>query len=321
MRPKGITDEQFIEVWNRLGSPTLVAKELNLSIRNCQERRSKLNLETWNDTSVRRKVIKSHEGRIDLTIEKGTIIVFSDAHFWPNVRTTAFRGLLALIKQLKPVAIICNGDAFDGGTISKYPRIGWDNKPTVKEEIDAVTSFLWEIYQTGREIGCSTFCWPLGNHDARFETKLASAAPQFEGVKGFALKDHFVEWKPCWTTWINDVTCITHFYHTGLHDTHNNVLKAQVNYISGHTHSLKWTPWTDATGHTKYGVNTGTLANALDSHNADYQQGRHGNHRSGFAVLTYRDYKLQMPELVSVWDEDTIEFRGHLLDADTGEIV
>ena len=69
--------------------------------------------------------------------------------------------------------------------------------------------------------------------------------------------------------------------------------------------------------HTLWGVDTGCLAEALGDHNLDYQQGRHGNHRSGFAVLTFRDGLLLMPELAMKHDEDSFEFRGHVLDADT----
>jgi len=318
------TDEAFIELWNKLGSPALVAKELGGSVRTVHERRRTIEsrhgvkLDTWNDTSSRRTVIKHNEGRVDLAIDNGTVIVFSDAHFWPGVRTTAFRALLSLIRQIKPAAVINNGDAFDGGTISRYPRIGWDKKPSVLEELRAVDACLSEVEAAAKG---AELVWPLGNHDARYETKLAASAPEFEGVRGFHLKDHFPNWKPCWTCWVNDDTCITHFYHSGIHAVHNNILKGQCNYVTGHTHSLKVTPWTNARGVTMWGVDTGCLADALGPHNLDYQQGRHGNHRSGFAVLTWRDGRMLMPELVSVWDEDTVEFRGHLLDADTGAII
>jgi len=319
------TEEEFVAMWNKLGSPTRVAKELGITERKVYERRNYIqsktgvDLKSWNDTSSRRITLKHDEGRIDMNIENGTVIVFSDAHFFPETRTTMQRSLCTLIKQLKPAVVVCNGDAFDGGTISRFPRIGWDKKPTVIEELNAVDLYLEEIRNSA---GLGTeFVWPLGNHDARYETRLAASAPEFEGVHGFHLKDHFPHWKPCWTFWINEDTCITHFYHTGIHDGHNNLLKGQCHYVTGHTHSLKTTFWTNAMGKTIYAVNTGTLNDALGSHNLDYQQGRHGNHRSGFAVLTYKDGRLLMPELVMKYDEDSFEFRGHVLHADTGEIL
>ncbi len=254
------------------------------------------------------------DGKVNLDIKNGRVIVFSDAHFEPNVRTTSFRALLSAIKKFKPVAIICNGDAFDGGSISRYPRIGWDKKPSVKDELDAVETSLEEIEDIAKG---AQLIWPLGNHDARYETYLAAHAPQYEGVQGFSLKDRFPFWKPCWTCWINDETCITHFYHTGMHAVWNNLVKGQCNYVSSHRHSPEVRAYTNARGNTLYGVDTGTLAEAMDSHNTDYMQGRHGNHRSAFAMLTYVDGQLLMPELIQKWDEDTVQFRGELLNADT----
>lgn len=315
-----ISKEKFIEVWNRLGSPKLVSVELDMSLRRVHDQKTRYGLETWNDTSSRRIVKVAHEGRIDYSIDNGSVIIFSDAHYWPNERTTMHRALLAMIRQIKPVLIINNGDAFDGGTISRWPRIGWDKKPSVIEELNAVKKSLDEIESAAKEVKCSDLIWNLGNHDARYETKLAASAPEYEGVQGFHLKDHFPTWLPSWITWINGETCVTHYYHTGIHATHNNILKGQCNYITGHTHSLKVTPWTNAKAETLYGVDTGCLADALGSHNVDYQQGRHGNHRSGFSVLTFRNGKLLMPELCQKFDEDSFEFRGHILDADTGKI-
>ncbi len=316
---KKVSDAKFIEIWERLGSPKLVAKELDMSVRYVLLNKNRLNLTTWNNLGTQR-VIKA-EGRIELTIEEGCVIIFSDAHYYPNFVSTMHRALLALIPHLKPIAIINNGDSFDGGKISRYPRIGWDKKPTVKEELDANLERLQEIYKAGKKAGCHNFIWNLGNHDARFETKLAAQASEFEGVFGFSLKDFFPEWSPAWTTWINNDVCVTHFYHTGLHATHNNILKAQCHYISGHTHSLQVRPWTDAKGETKWALDTGTLADALSFHNLDYQQGRHGNHRSGFGIIHFRDGKLLMPELVMKHSENSFQFRGHLFDADTAEAV
>lgn len=319
-----ISDEQFIQMWKSLGSPGLMSEKTGISARNIMERRRKVErkygveLKTWNDQSPRNIVIKHDLGQIDLAIDNGTVIVFSDAHYLPDVRSTGHRALVGMIKQLKPSHVINNGDSFDGGSISRYPRIGWDKKPTVLEELRAVDEALEEIRSVA---GSAHLIWNLGNHDARYETKLAANASEFEGIQGFHLKDHFPHWRPAWTTWINGETCITHFFHSGIHAVHNNLLKAQCHYVTGHTHSLKVAMWTNAKGETLYGVDTGTIAPSLGMHNVDYQQGRHGNHRSGFAVLTYKNGELLMPEIVQVWDEDTVQFRGHLLNADTLEIV
>lgn len=326
------TDAEFIALWRANGSPTLVSQILKVSSRATLSRRRDIetrygielpttrDLRTDSDIAHNppRILIRKHEGRIDLSIKDGVVVVFSDAHYWPDMRTTAHRALLAMLRQLKPATVICNGDAFDGGAISRFPRIGWDRKPTVLDELNCCQAMLTEIVSA---CGAADKIWNLGNHDARYETKLAAMAPEFEGINGFHLKDHFPEWRPAWTTWINDDVLITHRHRNGVHATHTNVQANHCSTVTGHLHSLKVTPYTDGRGVTKYGVDTGTLADPMGPQFVDYMEGRQGNWRSGFAVLTFRDGQMLMPELVQKYDEDTVQFRGHLLHADTGEIV
>ncbi len=66
-------------------------------------------------------------------LDKGRIIVFSDAHFYPDDTTTAYKALLKFIEHFKPNIIVNNGDSFDGGSISRFPRIGWE----VTDQFDA----------------------------------------------------------------------------------------------------------------------------------------------------------------------------------------
>ena len=321
--------EEFAAIWRRLGSPALVANELGVTVTSCHARRSKteavlgIKLEAHNDQSSRaharqlRMTIKNHEGRIDLEIQDGCVIVFSDAHYMPGVRSTAHRGMLALIRQMNPQAIICNGDAFDGSTISRHPRIGWDNKPTVHEELKAVSKALAEIEAAA---GGAELIWPLGNHDARYETFLAANVPQFEGVPGFKLRDTFPKWRPCWSTWINDEVVVKHRFRSGIHAPHNNTVNAGMSMVTGHLHQLKVMPFSDYRGR-RYGVDSGTLADPYGSQFIDYTEGSPVNWCSGFVVLTFKDGKMLTPELVRKWDAGVIEFRGHLLDADTGALI
>lgn len=253
--------------------------------------------------------LEQHPARLGCHIENGMVIVFSDAHFWGD-KTTAYRALLEAIKEFKPRIIINNGDAFDGASISRHPRIGWDNCPTVKEEITAVKEALDGIESIA---GSSKLIWPLGNHDARFETFLAANSPQYEGVPGFTLKDHFPRWMPCWRTDINagedGHTIVKHKWGGGIHAVHGNSLKSGVNFVTGHLHSLKVAPYTDARG-TRYGVDTGTLADPDGPQFVGYTEDGVKNWISGFAILTYRHGVLLPPELVSVIAPGTVAFRG-----------
>lgn len=252
-----------------------------------------------------------YAARRQLDVQNGTVLIFSDAHFWPGVRTTAFKALLMFIRELKPKAIINNGDAFDGASISRYPRIGWDSKPSVIDELKACKERLSEIEDVGND---AKLYWPLGNHDARFENRLAQNAPEYEGVKGFHLKDHFPSWMPCWSVWVNDDVVIKHRLRNGIHATHTNVMNAGKTIVTGHLHSLKVTPFSDYNPLTRWGVDTGTLADPNGPQFIDYSEDGPKNHRSGFIVLTFHNGQLLWPEIVHVIEFGKVSFRGCVID-------
>jgi hypothetical protein len=82
--------------------------------------------------------------------------------------------------------------------------------------------------------------------------------------------------------------------------------------VTGHTHVLAVQPITDYNG-TRYGVQTGTLAEPNNMQFADYTEDNPKDWRSGFAVLTWDRGKLLMPELVQVFGEDEVVFRGEII--------
>jgi hypothetical protein len=263
-----VSDGEFIELWSTHKSATKIAKALGVTERSVHARRRRIE----RDKAVRLEchdprasqythlqTAHQHPQRYDLGILNGQIIVFSDAHFWPGIRTTAFKGLLHLIRNLQPQAVVCNGDAFDGASISRFPRIGWDSTPTLIQELKACEANLGEIEEAAKSVRHNVALpWCLGNHDARFENRLAANAPQYEHIHGFSLKDHFPAWRPCWSVWNGEVV-IKHRMNGGIHATHANILKAGKSVVTGHLHSLKVTPFDDYNG-TRYGVDTGTLA-------------------------------------------------------------
>lgn len=311
------SENEFIELWKKHKSAPAVAKVIGVSERAVLARRrsieyrNKINL---NSDHVRGKeyiqVIHEHKPRINLGIENGCVLVFSDAHFWPGIRSTAFKGLLWAIDTLNPRAIICNGDAFDGASISRHPRIGWDSKPSVIEELKACEMSLGEIEDIA---GKAKLIWSLGNHDARFENRLANTVPEFMHTKGFKLKDHFPKWQPCWSCWPTDEVVVKHRFKGGIHATHNNTVSGGVSMVTGHLHSLKVTPFSDYKGN-RFGVDTGTLADPDGPQFVDYLEDNPTNWRSGFAVLTFFNGRLLWPEIVHKLEKDTIEFRGEVID-------
>lgn len=311
------SDEEFINLWKEHKSPSKIAKILDIDLRGVYRRRNKIE-ETRNillptkDSKLEERLLETrHSVRRGIEMQNGRVIVFSDAHFMPNDETTAFRALLKCIKEFKPEVIICNGDAFDGSRLSRFPRINWTATPTVKEELESVKHHLDQIEEAS--IFKSNLIWTLGNHDSRFETSLSnSSAHNFEGIKGFSLKDHFPLWQSCWSYWINDDTIIKHRFKGGRYAGYNNALSTLgKNIITGHTHVLAVQPLS-AYQKTIYGVQTGCLANVDGDAFVDYTEDGVKDWRSGFVLLTFHDGQLLMPEMIQVWSEakGQVQFRG-----------
>lgn len=315
-----LTDEQFIAVWQQCkGSPVLVSRALGITERAVYLRRAALaekGLVLSTIPSVKRgnNVWKADdEGRayarqIDLSLDTGHVIVFSDAHWWPNQpKTLANEAMLILIEELKPIAVINNGDAFDGARVSRHAPLGWSKLPSVREELEIVEDRLAEIEERLPK-GCHKI-WNVGNHDARLDRALVQNAPEFEGAVQ-RLEDRFDRWDFAWSTKINGNVMVKHRYHNGIHATYNNTLKAGLSIVTGHLHRLAVTPWGDYNGR-RYGVDTGTLSDPL-APQFDYAENNPSPHTSGFAVLKFVDGKLLPPELCEVIDNKAY-FRGELV--------
>jgi hypothetical protein len=316
------TDTEFIQLWGQLQSATRLAEHLGISIRAVHLRRR--NIEREYDMSLNssdHRGIKYDKNKpksfsplkqIELGMLDGCVIVFSDAHFIPGQRTTAFKGLLWAIQELKPKAVICNGDAFDGASISRHD-VTDQPQTSVIQELKACQGALGEIEETAKAARHNVkllFTW--GNHDIRFGNRLAQHAPQFKDVVGFKLTDHIPDWDFCWAVWPTEQCIIKHRYKGGIHATHNNALSSGVSMCTGHLHSLKVTPFSDYNG-IRYGVDTGTLAE-IDGPQFTYAELNPSNHRSGFAVLNFFNGQLLWPELIHKFDEDMIQFRGEVVD-------
>jgi hypothetical protein len=315
------TDTEFIQLWGQLESAVKMAEHLQINIRAIHLRRRWIEQHykiTLNAADHRGAIFDNRPKsfsplkQVDLGILDGTVIVFSDAHFIPAQRSTAFKGLLWAIQEFKPKAVICNGDAFDGASISRHDVTDLPQSSVI-QELKACQAMLGEIEEVAKaERHNVKLLFTFGNHDVRFANRLAQHAPQFKDVKGFKLTDHIPDWEFCWSVWATPNCIIKHRYKGGIHATHNNTVNAGVSIVTGHLHSLKVTPFSDYKG-ARYGVDTGTLAE-IDGPQFTYAEGNPSNHRSGFAVLNFFNGKLLLPELVQKFDEDLIEFRGEVID-------
>jgi len=321
--PTKVTTAEFIASWEKHGTALKVSKHLGLGERAVHERRVRLMKEgTLLSTDSHKAVykgnapvtdinpIKKSAARVEVSVANGCVIVGSDAHYMPGQITTAHRGFVKLCKDLKPRVVVLNGDIFDGGGISRWPRIGWDKKPSVKEELQACLDRVDEIEKA---CGLARKIWTLGNHDARFETKLAATSPEYEGVKGFQLKDHFPSWMPAWSCWINDELIIKHRLANGIHAAYNNTMKSGKSICTGHLHAQQITRFSDYNG-TRYGVDAGMMSEPYSEAFTDYTEDNPVNWRSGFAVFTFINGKMMPPEVVDVIEEGVIWFRGNRIE-------
>ena len=311
-----LSDEEWIVVWKECGSAVVMATKIGVSQRSVYNRRRsiearhKIELPSVDDQRFDQlKKIAQTTGhtRRGMDIEKGRVIVFSDAHFWPDDTTTAFKALLEMIKEFKPTAVVCNGDALDGANLSRFPRQDWNKVPTVKEELEACQYYLGEIEAVSK--GAKLF-FPLGNHDQRLEMSIIANLPTFEGVHGTSLKDYFPMWQPCWSFWVNEDTCIKHRWKGGWTGGRNNAVNSGVNMITGHTHVLSSIPFNDYNG-TRWGVQTGTLADPMGQQFA-YTEDTPKDWNSGFVMLSFDHSKMLQPEIIRVCGEDAVDFRGKI---------
>lgn len=316
-----LTDDEFIAAWHSAGcSPAEVARQTGIATRAVYKRRKTLaekgvilpsvpattqaEANSIYTTDMARAYPRERQGEV----HDGHVIVFSDAHFWPQPRTVANNALLELIRELKPRRVIANGDVFDGaGKISTHPPLGWAKVPSLQEEIEACQERMHEIELVAPR-GCA-LDWNVGNHDTRFDKKLAAIAGEYEGLVE-RLEEKFHAWDFAWSLRLNERVMIKHRWHNGIHATYNNALKSGLTIVTGHLHRLAVTPWADYTGR-RYGVDTGTLSDPLGPQ-FDYLENNPTPWCSGFAVLTFRGGKLLPPELCEVHD-GAAYFRGEVV--------
>jgi len=315
--PQKISDEDFISLWNAHKSVAALSKITGIAYRAVLKRRKSIEqrhgmILLANDNKGRPNVyIPDQQHQCNIDLQNGVIMVGSDCHYNPRYTTTAHRAFVQCVEHLKPKVVILNGDLCDFASISAHHRIGWQEGPTVKEELDELAKRLDDIEKV-RPAGCKLYA-TIGNHDLRFSGKLSNVLPQYQSIKGFDLADHTPNWKWFWAIMVNQTCMIKHRWHNGIHAVYNNTLKSGTSFVSGHLHSLKVTPWTDYTG-TRYGVDTGTMACIKDSAFL-YAELNPLNWRSGFVVLTFNNGKLMPPEMAEVVDEDQglYYFRGQVM--------
>jgi len=319
--PKVTTDEEFIEAWKRLQSPSLVAQALKVDARSVHLRRRSMEARYGIELPTKKpkgspaasqlaaERAKRYEREMGGEISDGVVMIASDCHYWPGIVTEAHQAFCRLTKELGPQMVVLNGDVLDGARISRHARIMWEKQPDLKDEIYAVQDRCAEIE---RAAGKAALIRTIGNHDARFENYLSNRVGEFEEMTGMTLLDYLPRWRAGWCLHLNSqtdnwVTVRHRPVSGGIHSAYNSTLKAGVHYVHGHMHKLQVTPWADYRGR-RYGVDTGTLAET-DGPQFNYVEAGPVNWASGFAVLTFHKGRMLQPELCVV-ERGEAWFRG-----------
>jgi hypothetical protein len=313
------TDEEFIAAWDRcLGSPGEVAKALGITERNIHARRKSLaakgvllhTVDAYGRNTSHSGPLVQFERRRLFDVANGSVVVFSDPHWLPDHSTVAHDALEVVVRKIKPVGVVCGGDAADGDTISRYdPTRGHHKRFTVREEMDCVKEHFDSLDRVmDRWCPQAWRAWTLGNHDVRLSRYVATRAPEIAELPYTRLEDWVPRWPLSWTVELNSgghgMTVVRHRNQAGM--LHLQGQKAGCHYVHGHLHKLNVHTLSTFTGN-RYSVDTGSLADPT-SKGFDYAEGG-PDHAQGFAVLTFRDGKLLWPDLCYV-NDGVAYFRG-----------
>lgn len=320
-----VTDEEFREAWLACNGRALeVSRMLGFTSprgvyerRNSVEQRHGWKLPSAGDGNGHHRgdagaAPYEYNPRLHIENYTGSVVVFSDAHWWPGIsRTLAYRALVEVVKDIKPGIIIGNGDLLDGARISRFGASDWQRQPRMVEELEEVKDCCADIRAAHRK---ARTIRTIGNHCQRFDKYLANHAGDFDGIGGFRLADHLNTWEETWSVWVNGNTVIKHRWHGGVHAAWNNVMKSGMSMVTGHTHTLLCRPFMDYRGR-RYGLECGTLAEP-GGPQFSYAEDNPGQGCSGFAVLTYdKSGRLLAPELAEVVD-GACYFRGQVVVSD-----
>jgi len=308
----GLSHEEWVAEFKKIGASGL-SRKYDLDLRHVYRKRRLLEKKFGpleNPRHIENNKPAQHV-RKEIEADDIVMIIGSDAHYQPNTVSTAHLAFLELTKELQPDFVVLNGDMIDGASISRHPPRGWEYIPNFVDEMETVQLRLEEIEKAAPS---AKRIWTIGNHDSRFESRLASQMPELRGLTGTRLEDFFPSWSIFMSLHVNygdkQKLVIKHRWNGGVHAGYNNVLKAGTSMITGHTHQQECKPFTDYTG-TRYGIQLGTMQEP-NAAAFDYAEDSPKNWVSGFAVITIRQGILLMPQFVMVHAPGVYEFSGEI---------
>lgn len=194
-------------------------------------------------------VLKSDELRV---------LVISDWHIWPGYYSRAEEALWGVLRTDRFDLVVLNGDVTDQPQVSRHGPGRGIQPPRLEDEILEAQTRVAELAKLVRKRNRDCrLLWVFGNHDIRMWRYLATNAPEICDLLTF--EQHFPDWDFAASIDINNICVIKHRWHGGIHAAYNNALRAGMTLVTGDTHRLSCTRWSDYTG-VRYGIETGMLA-------------------------------------------------------------
>jgi hypothetical protein len=295
-----VSDEEFIEIFESSFSIEAAAAKMGLKIRGVMARRKRIEHKYGVILTPKSCKDDAHLWPTydHLTFEQKSpfdVMIVSDRHAMPGEIPPAFVVACHVLEELQPKVLICNGDWYDLPAMSRHVQRGWEGRPKVADEIIAGTTALKELRELSPK---SKRYFTLGNHDMRFDGKIAELMAELEDVEGMRLIDHIDKtWYMTISLSINDNFMVKHRFRSGMHAAWNNVLHGGVNIATGHTHRCLVRPFTDYNG-TRYAMETGCISD-INSETFGYCENNPREWQPGFMVV-HVDGQLISPEPVRV---------------------
>lgn len=222
-------------------------------------------------------------------------VVGADLHF-PKTNEKTFSCMLEVIKDIKPVGFVFQGDQFDNEEISHHNS----NKPFYKERRSYIRNqenFESEILKPLEQAlpkGCEK-TWIVGNHD-RFEWDFVETHPELEGVvdrvAALRLKDRGWEIIPLGhAKVVGELTIIHGEVLTGVGNQAGNYPARKAveiygtNVLAAHTHAAQSFTKISPVDHKK--KHMGHIAPILGDTNPSYLRNRPTAWLNGFVVVEF----------------------------------
>lgn len=228
---------------------------------------------------------KRHDGR--------TIMVWPDTHA-PYHDPEAVAVALAVLKAVKPDALVILGDFFDCYSVSRFPKDP-ARKTRLRDELDGGLPILDAISASGVPL----VHFLQGNHEVRIESLIEQQAPALHGMISLRKEMRIAERGWHWTNYKQSLKLGRMLYshdfgRSGVHAAYQGLSDIGGNICFGHTHKLG----TSYRGH-HTALNCGWLGDvgAVDYRHADIAR---REYQLGFGLVDEAPDGCVWPQAVAI---------------------